>query len=108
MNRQDRKKIMKKAGHGARNVAVVFPPLVYPHVREFKIGRNDPCPCGVNQEKLSIWEEWYTGVMLGIIPENTPAPNDGKIVKYKNHCLATGKFENYKQNRKNEDEGSTN
>lgn len=36
-----------------------------PHVKEYKIGRNDPCPCG-----------------------------SGK--KYKNCCLASGKFEDYK------------
>lgn len=36
-----------------------------PHVKEYHIGRNDPCPCG-----------------------------SGK--KYKNCCLQSGKYENYK------------
>lgn len=36
-----------------------------PKVREYKVGRNDSCPCGSNK-------------------------------KYKNCCLKTGKYENYK------------
>ena len=40
-----------------------------PIVKDHKIGRNDPCPCGKTI--------------------------NGKPVKYKNCCLKTGEYENY-------------
>ena len=42
MNRRQRKAI---AG-GAHNIAVIFPPMIFPLVKDVDIGRNDPCPCG--------------------------------------------------------------
>lgn len=41
-----------------------------PKIKEHKIGRNDPCPCGATDE-------------------------NGKPLKYKNCCLKTGQYEKY-------------
>ena len=52
-----------------------------PWVKDQKVGRNDPCPCG---EGTSIEDDF--GIIQNI-------PN-----KYKNCCMKKGKFNNYKTN----------
>lgn len=59
----------------------VFAPMMRPWTKEHEIGRNDACPCG---EGKSV--EWADGFIENI-------PN-----KYKNCCMKTGKYENYKTN----------
>jgi uncharacterized protein YecA (UPF0149 family) len=46
MNRKERKQIMKNAGLGVHNVSTFFPSPNPPLKRDFKIGRNESCPCG--------------------------------------------------------------
>lgn len=46
MNRRKRKEVLKKSGQDPQNVGVKFPPMIFPMMREWNIGRNDKCPCG--------------------------------------------------------------
>lgn len=45
MNRRQRKEFLESMRVKA-SVAVAMPPKEKPMVREYKIGRNDKCPCG--------------------------------------------------------------
>lgn len=66
MNRRARKNILKDAGMPPQHVGEIVPPDVKPMIKEYKIGRNDKCPCGKFDKK------------------------------YKDCCLNTGEYENYK------------
>lgn len=77
MNRRERKKWSKQL----RIPVNTLPVDVNPMVKEYKVGRNDPCPCGAGKDY-----EMDDGLIYSI--RN----------KYKNCCLPTGKYENYKTN----------
>jgi hypothetical protein len=47
MNRRVRKSILKDAGMPPQHVGELMPPDIKPMVKEYHVGRNDPCPCGV-------------------------------------------------------------
>lgn len=77
-NRAGRKRFVKGMGMKPQHIGEVLPPFINPIVREHRIGRNEPCPCGAGR---SVEDEF--GILCNI-------PN-----KYKNCCLKSGRFENY-------------
>lgn len=98
MNRQQRKNFIKGMNIKERlSIAVTMPPKEKPMVKEYHIGRNDKCPCEINRDAVDTFEKWRNDLLLGFIPIDTPCP-EHKIIKYKNCCMKSGKYENYKTN----------
>jgi hypothetical protein len=99
MNRQQRKNFIKSMRVKERlSIAVSMPPKELPIIKEYHIGRNDKCPCQKNMDAYSAFEKWRDDVYCGFIPIDTPCP-DYKVLKYKNCCMKSGRYENYKTNK---------
>lgn len=98
MNRKERKSFLKYL-HVNASVAIAIPPKDLPmQMENKKIGRNDPCPCGAknmafpaNAEEFLLREE--DGIQYFDEQEPTEIP-----VKYKDCCMKSGIYENYKTN----------
>jgi len=95
MNRQQRKNFIKSMRVKERlSIAITMPPKEKPIVKEYNIGRNDKCPCGkqLSRNVNSFLDKDGNKVdILGGIEWFTP--------KYKNCCMKSGKYENYKTNK---------
>jgi hypothetical protein len=91
MNRRQRKEQLKKMGMGSHNVSAMLPTTNPSIIREYKIGRNDPCPCGAthNVKGNKTIELPLNNMSMRMDFWNVPN-------KYKNCCMRSGKYENYK------------
>ena len=98
MNRRQRKEFLEEMRVKAK-VVVAMPPRELPMIKEYKIGRNDPCPCGATRV-VDHGKNDGIEVMLNGVVEIMDKPCLHNIIsripiKYKNCCLTKGKFENY-------------
>jgi hypothetical protein len=77
-------------------VAVALPPRELPMHKEWEIGRNDPCPCGKYKESpIDVQLDYKVFDESGTVAPYKFDPGF-KAVKYKDCCMKTGKYENYK------------
>lgn len=95
MNRQRRKEFLRSM-HVKGKVSVLMPAEVKPMYKEWNIGRNDPCQCQENTDKIKAFEEWRDKVALGLISTEEICPTF-KFKKYKNCCLKSEKYEQYQR-----------
>lgn len=98
MNRQQRKNFIKGMNIKERlSIAVTMPPKEKPIVKEYNIGRNDKCPCDKNKDAMNAFAEWSNAMILWG-PKNGAQCPEYKALKYKDCCMKSGKYENYKTN----------
>ena len=91
-NRRSRKKLLKDEGLPPQHVGEMIPPDMMPMIKEYKIGRNDPCPCNRNEEDAIDFQ---------FTLEDGSHPSRGRVlkskaIKYKDCCFQLGEYENYK------------